>query len=103
MKSREQIKMDFKKARAEANQLERVADQLKTLASQKLEQSMQDLSLAWTGSNSRFFLRKESQLKEDIIETARTLYEIASEIRTIARRVYEAEMQAYAIAARRDS
>lgn len=103
MKSKNQIKMDFSKAYAEAERLDRIADKLKTLATKKMEQSMMNLSYAWTGANSRLFLQKESQLQKNVEETAKEIYRVASDIRTIARRVYEAEMRAYEIAARRSS
>ena len=63
--------------------------------------SINNLSSAWTGANARLFLRKEGQLQNDIEQTARALNEIADDIRRIAQRVYDAEMRAYAIAARR--
>lgn len=103
MKSKAQIKMDFQKARAEASRLEGIAEQLKLLANQKLEQSMMGLSSAWTGTNSRLFLQKESQLQRDIGDTAKTLYNVAADIRRIAQRVYDAEMRAYMIALHRRS
>lgn len=101
MKSRNQIKMDFSRAYAEAERLDRVAEKLKVLATKKMEQSMMNLSYAWTGINARIFLQKESQLQRNIEETVKELYRVASDIRTIARRVYEAEMRAYEIATRR--
>lgn len=103
MKSVNQIRMDFSKAYAEAERLDHIADKLKILASKKMEDSMISLSYAWTGENSRLFLQKESQLQRNIGETAKELYRVASDIRMIARRVYEAEMRAYEIAARRSS
>jgi len=102
MKSNNQIKMDFQKARAEADRLDCIADQLKILANSKIEQSMINLSSAWTGINSKLFLQKESLLQNNIRETAKTLYNVALDIRKTAQRVYIAEMQAYEIAARRD-
>lgn len=102
MKSKTRIKMDFQKARAEAGRLEAIADQLKRLANGKMEQSMMNLSAAWTGTNARLFLQKESQLQDEILDTAKALYNIAADIRRIAQRVYEAEMRAYLIASRRE-
>ncbi len=103
MKSKNQIRMDFSRAYAEAERLDRTAEKLKTLAAKKMEQSMMSLSYAWTGANARQFLQKESQLQKNIEGTARELYQVAADIRMIARRVYEAEMRAYEIAARRTS
>lgn len=101
MKSKNHIRMDFNRAYAEAERLDRIADKLKILATKKMEQSMMNLSYAWTGVNARLFLQKENQLQRNIEETVRELYRVAGDIRMIARRVYEAEMRAYEIAARR--
>lgn len=103
MKSRYQIQMDFDRAYKEASRLDDIAVQLKALANKKMDDSMMKLSSAWTGTNSRFFLQKESGLKENILNTAKELAEVAADIRRIARRVYEAEQLAYSIAAHRSS
>ena len=68
-----------------------------------MEISMNNLSAAWTGTNSRLFLKKEGQLQTDIDQTVRNLNDIADDIRKIAQRVYDAEMRAYEIAIRRRS
>lgn len=93
--------MDFSRAYAEAERLEQIADKLKILATKKMEQSMMSLSYAWTGTNARLFLQKESELQRNMEETVRELYRVAADIRMIARRVYDAEMRAYEIAAHR--
>lgn len=103
MKNKSQIKMDFTRAYQEADRVERIANKLKGLANGKMEQSMMNLSSVWTGTNSRNFLKKEIQLKEDMIKTAKRLNDVAEDIRRIARRVYEAEMRAYEIASHRDT
>lgn len=103
MKNESQIKIDFSRAYREAERLERIANKLKVLANGKMEQSMMNLSSIWTGTNSKDFLKKESQLKEDMIETAKRLNDVADDIRRIARRVYETETRAYEIASRRDT
>ena len=101
VKSKSHIRMDFNKAYAEAERLDQIADKLKMLVTKKMEQSMISLSYAWTGANARLFLQKESQLQRNMEETVRELYQVAGDIRIIARRVYEAEMRAYEIASRR--
>ena len=88
MKSRSQIKMNFAKARADADKIDRIAATMKTLSRR---------------NNSRLFLKKEGQLQRNIDQTVRSLNDIAADIRRIAQRVYEAEMRAYEIATRRNS
>ena len=101
MKSKSRIKMNFAKARNDAAGIDQVAVNLRSLSRNQLNSSINNLSSAWTGANARLFLRKEGQLQNDIEQTARALNEIADDIRRIAQRVYDAEMRAYAIAARR--
>ncbi len=103
MKSRSQIRMNFAKARADADKIDKIASTMKTLSRRNLENSMNDLAAAWTGNNSRLFLKKEGQLQKNIDQTVRSLNDIADDIRRIAQRVYEAEMRAYEIATRRKS
>ena len=95
--------MDFAKARADADKIDQIASTLKTLSREKLENSMNNLAAAWTGTNSRLFLKKEGQLQTEMDQTVRNLNDIADDIRRIAQRVYEAEMRAYEIAMRRNS
>lgn len=103
MKSKGQIQMDFRKASAEAERLECIADKLKAFSEKKMEESMRNLSYAWKGENSVFFLKKERQMQIDIAETAQELYRVVLDIRTTARQIYQAEMLAYEIADHRDS
>lgn len=103
MKSKTQIRMNFAKARADADKIDRIASAMRTLSRGKLEHSINDLAAAWTGANSRLFLKKEGQLQNDIEQTVRSLNGIAEDIRRIAKQVYEAEMRAYDIATRRRS
>lgn len=103
MKSKSRIRMNFEKARNDAARIDQVASSLRALSRNQLNASINNLSAAWTGANSRIFLRKEGQLKGDIEQTARALNEIADDIRRIAKRVHDAEMRAYEIATRRRS
>lgn len=103
MKSKSRIKMNFAKARNDAARLDQVAASLRSLSRNQLNSSINNLSAAWTGANSRLFLRKEGQLQTDIEQTARALNDVADDIRRIAQRVYEAEMRACAIVTNRKS
>ncbi len=103
MKSKTQIRMNFAKARADADKIDRIAWDMRTLSRGNLENSINDLAAAWTGTNSRLFLKKEGQLQNDMEQTVKNLKAIAEDIRWIAKQVYEAEMRAYEIATRRRS
>ncbi len=103
MSSRSEIRFNFKQALAQADRLDDVADKLDRLSKDTMENSMQTLASAWSGDNATAFLRKEDILKGDIKSTASSVHDIADDIRRIARRVYEAEMEALRIAKSRRS
>lgn len=102
MASRASIEFDFHKAEAQADKLDTVADQLTRLSDHKFGNAMQHLSSNWKGENASLYLDKGGRLQEQMDGTAKELHSIASDIRTIARRIYEAEMRALRIAEQRE-
>lgn len=102
MSSRSEIRFNFNQALAQASELDSVADHLEQL-DRKTENSMQTLSAAWKGQNATAFLKKEDRLKSEVRKTAAEIHNIADDIRRIARRIYEAEMEALRIAQQRNS
>lgn len=102
MASRASIEFDFHRAEAQADKLETVADNLSRLSRSKFENTMQNLASNWKGENASLYLKKGGRLQEQMDGTARELYSIASDIRTIARRIYEAEMKALRLAEERE-
>lgn len=96
------IWMDFEKARSKADQLDQLADNLKKLADQQMEQTFQQIGNAWTGEEARTFLTKGKQLEEKVKRDGEQLRKIAAAIRTAARATYNAERRAILIAQSRD-
>lgn len=103
MKSEYQIKFDFENAKAQAARLEELAAWLSAEVAGAMDDNAQQLHAAWTGENATIYLRKQDELKEEIDCTANTLRAIASDIKSIARQIYNAEMAALAIARDRSS
>lgn len=103
MSSRSEIRFNFRQALNQADKLDAVADRLGNISKNSMEQSMQGLAAAWKGENAAAFLKKEDILKRDIKETAANIRDIADDIRRIAKRVYDAEMEALRIASERRS
>ena len=101
MKTSAQIQMDFAQARKRADEIDEIAANLRTLARRDLGDTVQELSSAWRGDNARMYLSKASRLQEDIAKTSGELQNIAGNIRTVARKLYEAEMEALRIATQR--
>lgn len=98
MATRERIEMDFKQAIRQADKIDSIADRLSTLSGAKFEGSLQNLSACWKGENASLYLAKGSRLQGKMNGTVNELYAIARDIRTVARRLYNAEMAAWTIA-----
>ena len=98
MKTRAQINMNYREAMQQARDLDTLAGRIRSTANQKVEESMQLLSSGWKGNNATEFLRKYSELKRQILESAEELRSIADDIRRAAKIIYNAEMEALRIA-----
>ncbi|MBQ9136704.1 MAG: WXG100 family type VII secretion target [Lachnospiraceae bacterium] len=101
MASRWQVTMDFNSAKSKANELDRIAGDLKRLANTDLDGTMTDLSADWKGDNATAYIRKGQNLKEQIQDTVSSLERTADTIRAIAQNIYNAEMEAIRIAEER--
>ena len=97
MATRSQIEFDFKKALGQADKIEGIADRLQKISRKELENSLQNLSAGWKGESASLYLQKGNTLQEKIDATAESLYAVAADIRTIARRLYGAEIANLAI------
>ncbi len=97
MKTRAEIEFDFQKALGQADSIDGIADSLSGKAS-NLDSTMTAISNSWKGDNSQAYVAKGAVLKGKMDGTSGELHAIASAIRTIARRLYEAEMAALAVA-----
>lgn len=102
MKSDSEIRYDFQQAVRKAEELERVAENLRRLANNDLEESLQALSNAWKGEAAAAYIGKGSRLQARILASAKNLENIARTIRSSAKRTYDAEMRAYRIAMERE-
>ena len=96
--SRGTIQFNFQKARQQADRLDELAGRLTKLTASEYAGAMQNISANWKGENASAYLSKGARLQGDMEETAKSLHNVASEIRAVARRIYDAEMRALAIA-----
>lgn len=101
MKSLFSIEFDFRQAIQRAEELEEIAADLRKLADNDLQGSLQNLSTAWKGEAASAYIHKGTRLKEKILKSSKDLNKTASTIRSVARRTYNAEMAAYRIAMER--
>ena len=100
--TRAAIMFNFRKALQQADELDDIANDLSGMAKSEFEGTMQNISVNWKGENSRKYLAKGNRLQGDMHSTANSLHGIASDIRRVAKRIYNAEMRALAIAEARD-
>lgn len=103
MKTSAQIQFDFDQARRRATDIEEIAADLSQLSRRDMENVMAELAGVWKGESARLFQAKADTLQGEMKKTADDLRGIAATIREIARRMYEAEMEALRIASQRDS
>lgn len=94
MSKKDAIAMDFELARTQAERLEKLAAQMTSLAKKKMDHSLEMIAGSWESENATIYLRKGEELEEEIKETAGRLRGIANDIRSIAQRIYDAEMKA---------
>lgn len=102
MKSASEIRFDFQQAIRRAEELENIAADLKQLASGELGEFLQNLSTAWKGEAANAYLQKGARLQDKILKSAKDLNSTASTIRSVAKRIYDAEMRAYRLAKQRE-
>lgn len=101
MATRETIEFNFKKALGQADKIDTIADNLSKLSGTEFGSALQNLSANWKGENAALYLTKGSRLQENMGQTAKELHAVASDIRAIAKRLYDAEMAALAVASAR--
>lgn len=95
--SRHSIEMDFDRAMRQADQIDNLAELLRN-TNKNYVGTLQNINAGWKGENANEYIRKGYQLQSKINSTYLELTGIASDIRRIARRVYEAELRALELA-----
>ena len=93
-----EIYFNYNQAISQANELDSIAKKAKQAANTDLQQIMNNVSSAWKSDNSNNYLKKGEKVGNDIRTTATNLTKIATAIRTIAKRVRDAELEAWRIA-----
>lgn len=92
---------NFVSSKRKADELEKIAQELKRLADGEFENNIQSISTVWTGEGSNMFKGKSLVLKNDIMLCATSLEKTAETIRIVATRIYNSEMNALKIAKER--
>lgn len=95
--------MDFTRATQKANELDGIADNLSRLADTDLQNTLDGLNNDWKGDNAGEYIKKGFALKENMDKTVKDIRETAGTIRTVAKNIYDAEMEALRIAEEREA
>jgi WXG100 family type VII secretion target len=98
MSSYYSIEFDFEQAKNQAKIIDEIASDLNTLTNSKFDSTMQTLSSNWKGESANAYMKKGVTLQSYMKTSARDLNTVANNIRIVARRIYEAEMEAKRIA-----
>jgi len=93
-----EIYFNYNKAIAQANRLDGIAKKMKNAANRDMQGILNDVSRAWKSDSAPQYVRKGEKVKGNIQTSSKNLEEIASTIRTIAKRVRDAELEAWRIA-----
>lgn len=96
-----QIEMDLQRSIRQAEELERIAGQLRAMAQNNLDNTLDAVAENWQSDNSNNFCRKGRTIQLNILNTVRNIEQAAGSIRTIAQNTYNAEKRAEEIARRR--
>lgn len=103
MASRYQIQMNFSQAERKAAELDSIAGDLSRLSGTDLQNTLNSLGNNWKGENAGLYIGKGFQLIENMEKTAASLRQTAETIRSVARNIYNAEMEALRIAEEREA
>ena len=103
MSSLSEIYFNYNKAIEQANKLDGIAKRLSNSASQDVEKILNDVNNAWKSDSAPAYIKKGQKVETDMHTTANNIKNIAATIRAIAKRVLEAELEAWRIANERKS
>lgn len=92
------IQMNYTQALAQADELSRVAVNIKNLSEEDVTRLMKDLGNCWEGENAQNYIGKVDILRANLAKTAGSIEKTANAIRTMAENIYKAEMEAESIA-----
>lgn len=97
-KTRVMIQLNYDAAKKQAQKLDEIAKTLSNLADNQLNSSFSQLQSNWKGDNANAYLNKGKVVQTDIRVIASNVKNAADSIRKIAKRTYEAEMNAVKLA-----
>ena len=100
-RKRQFIEMDFHSAIEQAEELEKIANNLLDLAEEDLEKVRKKLSKVWQGNNADAYRQKLLEEETSMRKLSAKIKKIAAVVRKVAQTTYEAELTAEQTAAAR--
>lgn len=97
------IAFNYEKAVKQADELLDIAKDIHKVATDKLEPSIKIVDKNWDGASSKKFVAKSRQLKDKVVDSANDIQAIADSIKEMAKKIYDAEMEAIRIAKEREA
>ncbi len=98
MASEQTIQFNYNKALQQADSLLNISNDIRKIATDKLNDSIQAIDKNWDGENSKKFLAKSKTLKDQIEDSADDIRKISDAIKKMAKEIYDAEMESIRIA-----
>lgn len=95
------IIFNYEKAIKQADELLEIAKEVRKVAKTNMSESLTAIDKNWDGENSVKFIKKGNVLKDKISDSADDIERIAGDIKIMAKRIYDAEMEAVRIARQR--
>lgn len=93
-----EIYFNYSEAVKQANQLDGIAAKLDQQVDSEINEILSSIKNAWESDNSDRYLKKGQKVQSNVKTTAGNLRNIADTIRRIARKIRDAELEAWRIA-----
>lgn len=91
------IEFEYNQALLQANKLEEIAHNMRTLSQSDIENTVANIRSGWQGDAATMFAEKGYQLSQKSVNVASDLEKAAQSIRRIAKKIRNAEMATLAI------
>lgn len=91
------IEIDFSEAKLLSEKVTELAANMKRIANQQFQQTLQELATCWKGDTANAYLRKAEIVREEIEKSAKDLQKIGESIFNRAKALYAAEKAAVRI------
>ena len=94
MNNSHQISMNYNRVISLTAELDRLADELSKELNENTNNNLSLLRSGWEGDNSNEFMQKVAEMQDDSQDTVSSIKKITAGIRSNAKMVYDAEMEA---------